>query len=100
MDNAMLVRRFERDGDLSGNGQRVVNRKRAELEAIGNRLAVDEFEHERLDAVRFLEAVDRRDVGVIERCEDVRFALEARQTIGIEREQRREYFQRDVAVQL
>jgi hypothetical protein len=37
---------------------------------------------------------------MIERCQDMRFALEAHEAIGIEREQIREDFQRDVAVQL
>ena len=89
MHDAVLVRCFERYSNLSGDRQRFIDGKRAELESVGDRLAVDQFEHERLDAVRFLEAVDRRDVRMIERCEDGCFALEARESIGFEREQLR-----------
>ena len=46
-------------------------------------VALDQLHHERRDAVGSLEAVDLRDVRMVERREDLRFALEARQTIGI-----------------
>jgi len=44
--------------------------------------------------------VDRRDVRVIERREQLRLALEACETIGIQRESRRQDFQRDVSIEL
>ena len=52
------------------------------------------------DAARFFEAVDARDVRMIQRREDLRFALEAREAIGIVRERVRQDLDRDVAIQL
>ena len=57
-------------------------------DAVGQRLALDQFQHQRADAVRLFEAVDRADVRMIERREHARFALEARQPIGIAGERR------------
>ena len=67
---AVLVRCFQRYSDLSGDRQRFIDGQRAELESVGDCLAVHQFEHERPVAVRFLEPVDRRDVRMIERCEN------------------------------
>ena len=47
-----------------------------------------------------LEAVDRRDVRMVERGEDLRLALEAREPLGIARERVGQNLQRDVAVEL
>ena len=50
------------------------------------RLAFDELENQEANAVRFLEAVDRTDVGMVQRREHPRLALEPREPIGIARE--------------
>ena len=63
-------------------------------------LAVDEFHHQCADAVGFLQAVDVRDVRVVERGEDLRFSLEAGEAIGIIRERGRQNLDCDVAIQL
>ena len=47
------------------------------------RLALDEFHDEELRSARFFKTVDRRDVGVIQRGEHVRLALEARDALRI-----------------
>ena len=44
--------------------------------------SLDELEHQRVCAVRLLEAVDGSDVRMIQRGEDLRFASEAREAIG------------------
>ena len=67
---------------------------------VGERRPFDQFEDQRLDAVRFLESVDRRDVRMIERREDLRFALEPRETFGVLREEIRQHLQRDVTIEL
>ena len=46
----------------------------------------DQLEDEGVHAVGFFEAVDRADVGMVQRREHLRFALEAREAIGIARE--------------
>jgi hypothetical protein len=67
---------------------------------VGERLPLDELHHERLPAARILEAVDLGDVGVIQRREDVGFALEPRQPFGIVGEERRQDLDGDIAVEL
>ena len=62
-------------------------------------LAVDEFEHEELHTVVFVEAVDRTDVRMIERSEDLRFALEAGKALWIVREGVRQNLQRHLATE-
>ena len=61
---------------------------------------VDQLHHQRAHALGVLEAVDLRDVRMIERREDLRFALEAGETIGIVGEDVRKDLDRDVALQL
>ena len=48
------------------------------------------------DAVGFFEAVDGADVRMIQRGEQSRFALEAREPVGVRREQRGQDFDRHV----
>ena len=52
------------------------------------------------DAAAVLEAVDLRDVRMIQRGERLRFALEARQAVGVGRERLGQDLDRDVAIEL
>ena len=100
MNDALLVRGFERLGNLPRDRQRVVERNRS-LERCARRAsAVDEL-HARARCMpsRFLEAVDRGDVRMIQRREHLRFALEPREPIRIGRERLRQDLERDVAIQ-
>ena len=83
MDDVLLMRGFERLRDLLRDRQRLVEWNRATRDALRQILAFDEFHHQRA----IFEAMDLRDVRVIERCEGLRFALEAHQPIGIAGEQ-------------
>ena len=47
-----------------------------------------------------LEAVDRRDVRMVQRREQLRLALEARESLGVAREERGQNLDRDVATEL
>ena len=100
MDDAVIVRRFERFGDLPRDGQNLVERQRAARDQHRQIVALDQLHHERADRLRFLDAVDRADVGMIQRRECLRFAREARQAIGIARHGLRQDLQRDLAIQL
>ena len=100
MDDALLVRRFERLGDLLRDRQRLVDRDRPARNALRQVLALDEFHHQRTDTVGFFETVDLRDVGMIQRCEGLRFAREPCEPVGVARERVRQDFDRDVAIQL
>ena len=47
MDDAFLVRRLERVGDLQRNLERLFHGYGATLQALGERFTVDQFEHDR-----------------------------------------------------
>ena len=49
MDDPLLVRRFERLGDLLRDRQRLVERDRAARDALRQVVALDQFHHERAD---------------------------------------------------
>ncbi len=100
MDDPLLVGGVERVGNLPRDGQRVAHGQRPFREAIGERHAVDELEHQRGHAIHVLETVDRADVGVIERRQYARFALEACEPLRVGGEDAREDLDRNVASQL
>ena len=80
MDDALLVRGFERVGNLSARSASASSSGiGAARDALRQVLALDELHHEGRDAVGLsLDAVDLRDVRMVERRERLRFALEAR----------------------
>ena len=86
MDDALLVRGVERVRDLPRDRQRLVERQRPLRHAIGERLAFDQFQHQRVDAVAVFDAVNRGDVRMVQRGEQPGLALEAGETVGIGRE--------------
>ena len=57
------MRVFEGLGDLPGDGQRLLDRQRPLPDALRQRRTFDQFQHERV----VLQAIDRRDVGMVER---------------------------------
>ena len=83
MDDALLVRRFERVGDLPRDRQRLVERQRPARDAIGQRVALDQLQDERARARRCPRGRRSRDVRMVERGEHLRFALEAGEAFGI-----------------
>ena len=75
-------------------------RNRTAGDSFGERWAVDELHHESSRAADVFDAVNRRDVRVVQRCQHVRFALESRQPVGIVHERIGQNLQRDITVQL
>ena len=69
-------------------------------DALRQILALDEFHHEGRDAPALLETVDAGNVRMIQRRQSLRFALEAREAVGVVRERLRQDLDRDVAIQL
>src|SRR5215475_2907695 len=100
MDDPLLVRGLERFGDLSCDRQCFIKRNRPLCDAIGERRPFDELEHERMRAAGILEAVDARDLWMIQGREHLSFALEPREILSIERERIRKNFERDLAIEL
>ena len=66
---------------------------------IGERRSVDQLQDERVSLTAVLEPINRPNVRVVERGQHLRFALEACEAIGIERERIGDDLQRDVASQ-
>ena len=100
MDDPLLVRRLERLGDLLCDRQRFINRNRAPSDPIRQRRAVHQFKHQGMNPSSVFQAVDAADVRMIQRGECLRFALEARDALGIRDEHIRQHLDRDVAFQL
>ena len=97
--DALLVRRFERFGDLAGDRQGLVDRHRGAGDAIGERLPFDEFHHQRLAGRQIFQTVDGGDVWMIERREHFGFALEARQPLAVGGHCGRQHLDRDLTLQ-
>ena len=109
MDDSLVVRRLDGLGDLRGNPERIFQWNWPQLNAIGERRSLDEFQDERLDGPAeagphvfryLLEVVDRGDVWMIQRRENLRLAVKAREPVWIGRECVRQDLQRDIAIQL
>ena len=90
---------LERLGYLTRHRQRFDEWQRTVLDPLRQRDAFDQFEHQGLPAVRLLEPVNRRDVGVIEGGEHLSLAPESGQAVRIEFEGAREHLERHVAIQ-
>ena len=105
MDDAPLVRGIERIRDLSGRRQRFGYGNRAAHQPVGQRIPFDEFQDESphphaVARRRILESVDRADMGMVQRGQDPRLALEPREPIGIVRDIVREGLDGDVPLEL
>jgi hypothetical protein len=68
---------------LLGDGQRFIDRNRPLCDAISERGAFDQLKNQRTRGSGFFEAIDRSDVRMVERGQDVRFSPESRQAVGI-----------------
>ena len=64
MDDAVVMRRFERFGDLPGDRQGFLDWNRTASDDTREVFALHELHGQRGDLARSLQAVDRRDVGV------------------------------------
>ena len=99
MDNCLLVCGFQRPRDLAGDRQRVSERHWAMRDTLGECWSLDEFQHQRLPAVRFFKPVNCGDVRMIERGQDLRFSSETREPLEIEGDVFGKDLQRDVAIE-
>ena len=98
VEDALGVRGLERVRDLEREADRLVDRDGSARDALLERLAGDELEDEEAQGVDLLEAVDRRDVRVIQGREDVRLAGEAREAVRVRGERVGKDLDRDVAL--
>ena len=100
MDDALLVRRLERVGDLPRDRQRFIERKPALGDPLGERRPFDQLHDERRGPVRLFEPVDAADVRMIQRGERLRFTLKSRDAFGIGDERLGQDLDRDLAIEL
>ena len=77
VDDAFLVRGGQAEGDLAGDLDGACGRKRAVVEPLAQRLALEQLGDGVSEAVDGAEVVDGQDVGVGERGDRLRLALEA-----------------------
>ena len=78
MHDALAMGTVQRVGDLPCARQRLAKRQRASHQPVCQRLALEPFHHEVRDAVLVADVVQGADVGVIQRGDGARLALEAR----------------------
>ena len=83
MDDALAMRPVERVGDLGGDLQRLVERKRSLHEPRGQRLALEMRHDQVVRAIDVADVVDAADVRMIERGNRPRLAFETCTQIGI-----------------
>ena len=77
MHDALLMRHIEGSGDLVGICERRIERQRTAADDFSERFAFDQLHHQRA----VFEAVDGRDVGMVQRGEDLRLAGKASQAL-------------------
>ena len=99
VDDAAIVRRLERLGDLTRDLERLVERKSAVRQPVRERLSRHELHHDEPRAFRFLQAVDRGDRGVVQGGEHPGLALEPRQALRVAGELLGEGLDRDLPAQ-
>ena len=99
MNDAALVGSVERMRDLRAEAAHVFDRKGAARQPRFERLPLDRLHHDDLARVEPFDTVDSRDVGMIQRCEGVGFAVEARDAVRIVRKRFRQELEGDVAAE-
>ena len=104
MNDPFFMRGVEGVGNLLRDDEGLADRKRAAPHALAQRLAFDQLEDDPADGLTalgdiLLEAVHGADVGMIERRKHTRFALEARQAVGVGAEAVRQDFDGDVTAE-
>ncbi len=96
MDDPLVVRGVQRVSHLARDRERLADWQRAILQGRGKRLSLHQLKDDEPRAARLFDAVDRGNVRMIQRREDLRFPLEARHPFGIGMCQIRERLDGDV----
>jgi hypothetical protein len=99
MDDAGFVSGFERVRDLPRDRQRFVKWNGSAGNPIRQSRPLHQFHDESARAARFLDSMDRRDVRMIQRSQQLRFARESGKTVRIRHHRRRQDLERDVTLQ-
>ncbi len=97
MKDAVLVGVLECPGDLTRERQRFRGRDGPRRHALGERRAFQQLHHQGAPAGALLLTIEDSDVRVLEGREQLRLALEPRQSLGVAREGLADQLQGDVA---
>lgn len=100
MNDALVVCGFEGLSDLQSQLQGLAHRDRTPFETLSQGLSLNQLEHEQLSPVVFFQTMDRRDVGVIQRCQQAGFTLETGDTVRVDSKGRRQELEGDLPAQL
>jgi hypothetical protein len=96
----LLMRGLERGGDLARDGERFVEGDEPLLDSISQGQTLNQLHYQRANAGGLFDAVDLRDVWMIERSQRFRFAFEARQALRVAGEHVRQDLQRNGPIKL
>ena len=100
MDEASLVRGFQRVHDLTRDVERFWHRQGAvRAERVGERFAFHQLHDDGANAAAGFDAVDLRDVRMIERRECFGLALEPRKAFGVGSKDLGQNLERDVTIE-
>ncbi len=103
MHDARAMSAIERVRDRDSDFEGFVERQRPALETLGERLALQVLHDQVVDLAALVrlgaDVVQRADVGMRERRDGLRLAVEALLHLGIQREVRRQHLDGDRAVQ-
>ena len=99
MNDASSVRGVERLGDLTRDGRRLLERKRAICQTQFERWTFHQFQDKSGEALVLGNAVYRSDVRMIEGGEDVRLALETSTSVGVAGDRVRQHLERHLPLQ-
>jgi hypothetical protein len=100
MDDPFFVRFLECCRDLLRNRECFVERNRVARNAVSECLTRHEFHDQEVSSVDFFDAVDARDVGMIQGCQHARFTLKSRDAFAVCAETFRKEFNGDTALKL
>jgi hypothetical protein len=95
----LLVRDFKGLCDLPRDRESFVEWQRTARDPLRQILAGHQLHHESVDSLGVFEPVNLRNVGVVQRRQGPRLALETRNAVGIRSKRLRENFDRDIAVE-
>ncbi len=99
MHDADPVRRLQPLGDLPAHVERLVHRQRAALEARRQVFPGHELHRDEARVVDLVDAEDRGHVGMVQRREDLRLALEATEPLVVVGQLLGQHLDRDLAIE-
>ena len=100
MGDAFLMRRRHRVGEWNGDLEELVQNETVVSDKLSQRLSANELHRKKVDAFRLFDSEHLNDIGVIERCDRLRFTLEPGPALLGGGQLRWEDLQRDLPIQL